>query len=116
MSRLRALLFKELQQHWLSLVALAVVLLGAWLLLIVSQLTGTKNVTLFTAHGVFVGGFGTLAAIVLGNRLVVAEYYGQTQDQNEVEQTMHRSITVCDGPTVEYGCAGTGLKCPSCCN
>ncbi len=78
MRRLKSLLGKELGQHAVVGIGLTVCLAGAYALLLAAALLGAETVSLMEAHGGFLL-FVTLAALVLGNRLVVAEYYGRTQ-------------------------------------
>ncbi len=78
MRGLKALLGKELGQHALVGIGLAVCLAGAYALLLSAALLSGETVSLMEAHGGFLL-FITLAGLVLANRLVVAEYYGRTQ-------------------------------------
>ena len=78
MRRLRALLGKELRQHAAIGIGLAFCLAGVYLLLLAGTALGPETVSLVQAHATFLF-FLTLGAMVLGNRLVVGEYYGRTQ-------------------------------------
>ncbi len=78
MRRVTALLGKELGQHAGVGIGLTFCLAGAWALLLLAALAGAETVSLMEAHAGFLI-FVTLGGLVLGNRLVVAEYYGRTQ-------------------------------------
>ncbi len=78
MRRLTALLGKELRQHAAVGLALLVCLVAAYLLLLLGTVFGDETVSLMEAHAAFLP-FVTLGGLVLGNRLIVAEYYGRTQ-------------------------------------
>ncbi len=79
MGRLRALVAKELREHLWAGLALAMVLGGALLLLLVSGLLARRSVSLLQSYTFYLWVFVPLAGVVLGNRLVVHEYYGRTQ-------------------------------------
>ncbi len=79
MRRLHALLGKELRHHAVAGVALFGCLAAAYLLLLLGLTVSPETVSLLQAHAGFLGFFVPLAAIVLGNRLVTAEYHGRTQ-------------------------------------
>ncbi len=78
MRRLTALLGKELRQHAAIGIALLVCLAGVYLLLLLGTVFGAETVSLMEAHAAFLP-FVTLGGLILGNRLVVSEYYGRTQ-------------------------------------
>ncbi len=78
MRRLTALLGKEIRQHAAAGVALAVCLGGAYLLLLAGTMWGVETVSVMQTHATFLV-FLSFAGVVLGNRLVVGEYYGRTQ-------------------------------------
>lgn len=79
MKRLVALTLKDLAQHGWAIGVLALFLPLAWGVLILAVLGTPTTVTYFEAHLGFTRVFVTLTAIILGNRLVVAEYHGRTQ-------------------------------------
>ncbi len=79
MRRLTALLGKELRQHALSGIALLVCLTICYLLLLVGTLANAETVSVMEVHASFLLLFVLIAALVLGHRLVVTEYYGRTQ-------------------------------------
>ncbi len=79
MRRLTALLGKELRQHSVSGIILLACLVGGYLLMLVATLMNAESVSAMQAHASFLGLFVLIAAIVLGHRLVVAEYHGRTQ-------------------------------------
>ncbi len=78
MRRLTALLGKELRQHAAIGLALFACLGLAYALLLLGMMLGNETVSLMQAHASFLF-FLALAGAVLGNRLVVGEYYGRTQ-------------------------------------
>jgi len=78
-SRLLRLAAKELRQHALTGVGLFAVLAVAWLIVLATVAWGAQSLTLLRTHFVFTAGFLPLAGLVLGNRLVVAEWFGRTQ-------------------------------------
>ena len=78
MRRLRALLEKELRHHAMAGVALLVSLGGFYVLGLAGTFLSPETVSLMQAHHSFLVML-MLAPVVLGNRLVVAEYYGRTQ-------------------------------------
>lgn len=79
MSRLVALLTKELRQHLPLTAALAAVLALAWLMVAAGVSVAPDTVTFLSTHQTFLWVFLPLAGLVIGNRLVVAEYQGRTQ-------------------------------------
>lgn len=79
MKRLAALTLKDIAQHGWAIGALALFLPLAWGLVMLATLGQPATVTYFEAHLWFMRIFLPLAAIVIGNRLVVAEYHGRTQ-------------------------------------
>ena len=78
MRRLKALLGKELRQHAAIGLALLACLAAIYLLLLLGILLGGDTVSLIEAHAAFLF-FLALSGAVVGNRLVVGEYYGRTQ-------------------------------------
>ena len=78
MRRLNALLGKEIRQHALAVLALMACLAALYLLMLIGTWAQPDTVSLMEAHSAFLI-FVLLAAMVLGNRLVVAEYHGRTQ-------------------------------------
>jgi hypothetical protein len=77
--RFGALLGKELRQHLLAGIVLALLLgLGLFAVLLMCA-TGGSTVSMLEAHLFFMWVFAPLGAAVLGNRLVVSEWYGRTQ-------------------------------------
>lgn len=78
-ARLATLLRKELRQHALALAGLGLVLPLAWGVAALANLGSPDSLTFLMAHAVFLWVFVPLAGLVLGNRLVVAEYHGRTQ-------------------------------------
>ncbi len=78
MRRFTALAGKELRQHGVAGLVLLAGLAAGYLLSLVDALAGAETVSLMQAHARFLV-FLTLGALVLGNRLVVREYYHRTQ-------------------------------------
>ena len=78
MRRFTALLGKELRQHAAIGIALVLCLGGIFLLMLLGTLMRSETVSLMTTHARFLI-FLTLGGMVLGNRLIVGEYYGRTQ-------------------------------------
>jgi hypothetical protein len=79
MRRVAAILHKELRQHAVAFLLLLVCEAGAFCLLLLGSWVGQETVSLMEALGFFLWIFLPLGAIVLSNRLVVAEYRGRTQ-------------------------------------
>lgn len=79
MGRLATLLEKELRHHGLAFVALAVLLLGVYALTLLGLALAPTNLGWLQAHVTFVRLFLPLVGLTLASRLVVSEYYGQTQ-------------------------------------
>lgn len=79
MRRFWALTGKELREHWLAALLLCFLLGGGLMLLIVGCLAARRTVSVLQAAASFNMVFLSLAAITLGNRLVVAEYHARTQ-------------------------------------
>ncbi|MEM9193366.1 MAG: ABC transporter permease [Myxococcota bacterium] len=79
MSRLRALLRKERQHHGPFLLILALVVLPIAGLTMAGVAFAPASLTLFEAHAFFLRLFVPLIGLVLGNRLIVAEYQNRTQ-------------------------------------
>lgn len=79
MGRLAALLSKELRQHLVVGAGLLVVVPLSWALLAAGVAVSPDNITYLMTHVYFLWVFLPLTAIVVGNRLVVAEYHGRTQ-------------------------------------
>lgn len=77
--RLITLLHKELQHHGLAFSALFVLLLGVYALTLGHLALGPTNLGWLQAHVTFVRLFLPLIGLTLASRLVVSEYYGQTQ-------------------------------------
>lgn len=75
----RALLGKELQQHRRILIALSMLLGVFWLIGWASFVQGTRGVSRLQVLPAFLMLGLPAAALVLGHRLVVTEYYGRTQ-------------------------------------
>lgn len=78
MRRIAALLEKEVRHHGAATAALFACLAGIYLLLLLLTAVNSEVVTLMQAHAGFLF-FAAFGAVVLANRLVVAEYYGRTQ-------------------------------------
>ncbi|MEM7587292.1 MAG: hypothetical protein AAF560_28150 [Acidobacteriota bacterium] len=79
MSRLTALLGKELRHHGIAGLVLLTCVGGGYVLLVFGALMSSETVSVMQVHAAFLGLFVLLAAIVLGHRLVVAEYFSRTQ-------------------------------------
>ncbi len=79
MSRLTALIVKELRQHLGAFVLLALFLVGTWCFLSLGAIISPATVTWMEVHAEFARLFVPVAGLALGNRLVVAEYHGRTQ-------------------------------------
>lgn len=79
MGRLRSLLFKELQQHLLAWLSLVVLQGLAVFILLVQAVGSPTGVSLLEAYAAQLMLFVPIAAMILGSRLVVAEYHGRTQ-------------------------------------
>jgi hypothetical protein len=77
--RWRALVAKELRQHAMAAIALAAVLAIALAVLTAHALTAQRVASVIEADMRFLWTFMPLAAVVLGNRLVVSEYEARTQ-------------------------------------
>lgn len=78
MSRLAALLRKELWHHGAVMAALFALLGAVALLLLLGALLAPRTMTLLETHASFVRFFLPLAALALGHRLVVQEYRAGT--------------------------------------
>lgn len=79
MGRLRSLLAKEIQQHLVAWLALLALQGFSVLVLLLRALDTPTGVSLLEAYGALLVLFVPVAAMILGNRLVVAEYHGRTQ-------------------------------------
>jgi hypothetical protein len=79
MRRVGALLKKELWEHGGVFLALAVLLSGVFMMLLLAMIAAPRTITTFEVHVWFVRFFLTLTALALGRRLVVREYHGRTQ-------------------------------------
>lgn len=77
--RIAALVRQELWQHGLVVLALLVLVAGVDALLLVGTLIAPRTMTLLETHGIFVRLLLPIAALALGNRLVVREYQQGTQ-------------------------------------
>ncbi len=79
LSRIGALVFKELREHALVLLFVALMLALLWLLFVAAVFGSPTTITYLEAHGNFVRFALPMTAMALGNRLVVAELSGRTQ-------------------------------------
>ncbi len=79
MRRVASLIEKELRQHAVIGVGLLLFLPFAYLMVLGGVHFSPDNITYLMAHTIFLWVFLPLSALVLGNRLVVAEYHGRTQ-------------------------------------
>ncbi len=78
MRRLRALLGKEIRQHAWTGLALGFCLAALFALLLATAWLAPETISLMQVHAGFLT-FAICGAMVLGNRLVVSEYYGRSQ-------------------------------------
>lgn len=79
LSRIRALVFKELREHILVLLFVGLMLALLWLLFVAAVFGSPTTITYLEAHGNFMRFALPMTAMALGNRLVVAELSGRTQ-------------------------------------
>lgn len=79
MRRIAALLEKEFRQHLIIAVGLLLFLPFAYLMVLAGTHFSPDNITYLMTHTIFLWVFLPLTGLVLGNRLVVAEYHGRTQ-------------------------------------
>ncbi|MGI5862296.1 MAG: hypothetical protein ACOX6T_09590 [Myxococcales bacterium] len=77
MRRLLALVLKDLRQHLVAVLGIGA--LGAVSVLLTAVVAASKQVSAFEAHARFSILLLPVATLVLGNRLIVAEYQGRTQ-------------------------------------
>jgi len=77
--RFAALVVKELRQHALAVIGITVLLLPIVGLMILGAAINPQNLSYFEALRSGLLLFVPLLGLVLGNRLIVAEYYGRTQ-------------------------------------
>ncbi len=75
----KSLLAKELSHHKWALLGLLVLIAMSFAVLVFKAFSNARTLTLFSASGGFLYVMIPLCAIVLGNRLVVSEYFGRTQ-------------------------------------
>ncbi len=75
----RALMTKELIHHRSAFIGLAVLIAINFLVLFAEAATEARLLTMFQISGFFLAFTVPLLALILGNRLVVSEYYGRTQ-------------------------------------
>ncbi len=74
----RTLIIKELRQHWVAFLLLAI-LLGIGVLMITWMVVTTERGSIFEALRMFLASFVVIGLLVLCNRLVVHEYQAKTQ-------------------------------------
>src|SRR5688572_6799605 len=79
MGATRALVAKELGQHGLALAGTTLLFAVAWLSAYASGESQARTLTPFAFLATFAGWPMAAAALYLGHRLVVAEYFGRTQ-------------------------------------
>jgi hypothetical protein len=77
--RVAALVFKELREHLVAGIALFGLLFVALCFQLLFAAAGAQNMTLLQPYALYLWTFVPIAGVVLGNRLVVSEYYGRTQ-------------------------------------
>ena len=70
---------KELRQHAVTFLLLALFLGFTWSLLALGVILAPDTVTWLEVHAEFLRFFTVVSALALGNRLVVAEYHARTQ-------------------------------------
>jgi len=79
MPRIRALIVKELREHWLAGLGLAFLLGVGLMAVLLGSVLRERTVTVLEAGTGYLLTFIPLAGVVLGHRLVVQEYHGRTQ-------------------------------------
>lgn len=74
-----SLIGKELREHWLAGLGLSLLFAFGFLSVIGASLTAQRSMTMLEGQLNFLWTFIPLGALVLGNRLVVTEWYSRTQ-------------------------------------
>lgn len=76
---IRALLAKELRQHWMAFTGMGLLQAIALLAVLGMMMRGGLTVSAFEPLRFVIGFFGAAGAMILGHRLVAAEYSARTQ-------------------------------------
>lgn len=76
---IRALLAKELRQHWMAFLGLGLLQGVSLLIVLAMMMRGGMTVSAFDPLRMVIGWFGAAGAMMLGHRLVAAEYSARTQ-------------------------------------
>lgn len=76
---MRALLVKELRQHWLAFTGMALLQAVALSAVLLLMMRGGMTVSAFDPLRFVIGWFGAAGAMMLGHRLIAAEYSARTQ-------------------------------------